>query len=349
MRDVLIDILVDPVDRAPLRLLDATRGDTGDIERGRLQGSHARSYEIADSIPRFVSTDDVGQRQTERSFDFKWHQRELFTSPAMMAQGRQWLVTRYGFESSVAMSEFMAAQPRVLDAGCGGGYSASLWLQSDWGGQMWVGADISAAVDVARERLGGVRNTHFVQADLMQLPFAPETFDVVFTEGVLHHTPSTERAFHALVPLVRRGGELMFYVYRKKSPVREFTDDFIRDRVSHLPPEAAWDALRPLTQLGEALAGLNAEIELTDPIPLLGIPAGRHDVQRLVYWHFAKLFWNHALSFDENHLVNFDWYHPHYAHRHTEDEIRSWCEAAALRIDHFDMQESGYTVRAVRL
>ena len=46
--------------------------------------------------------------------------------------------------------------------------------------------------------------------------------------------------------------------------------------------------------------------------------------------------------------MNFDWYHPRYAHRQTEDEVRSWCGDLGLEIVHFDVQESGLTVRAVR-
>ncbi len=34
----------------------------------------------------------------------------------------------------------------------------------------------------------------------------------------------------ALVPLLAPGGELMFYVYRRKAPIREFTDDYVRER-----------------------------------------------------------------------------------------------------------------------
>jgi hypothetical protein len=61
-----------------------------------------------------------------------------------------------------------------------------------------------------------------------------------------------------------------------------------------------------------------------------------------------KLFWNDAYRFEENHHINFDWYHPRYAHRQTEEEVRRWCAEANLRIIHFDAQESGYTVRAIR-
>ena len=87
---------------------------------------------------------------------------------------------------------------------------------------------------------------------------------------------------------------------------------------------------------------------MPEDVPLLGIRAGRYDIQRLIYWNFAKMFWNDQLSLEENHHVNFDWYHPRYAHRHTEEEVRGWCSEGNLKIVHFDAQESGFTVRAVK-
>ena len=102
------------------------------------------------------------------------------------------------------------------------------------------------------------------------------------------------------------------------------------------------------TKLGQALADLHVEVDVPENITYLGIKAGRYDVQRLIYWHFAKLYWNEALSFEENNHVNFDWYHPRYAHRHTKDEVRRWCAEAELSIKHFDAQESGYTVWAIK-
>jgi len=220
------------------------------------------------------------------------------------------------------------------------------WRNGRW--VDWFGVDISSAIEVAQERLGACPGTCFIQADICHLPFAASTFDLVYSEGALHHTPSTERAFRALVAVLAPGGELMFYVYRKKGPVREFTDDHVRSLVSRLPPAEAWAALRSLTRLGQTLAELRAEVDVPEDIPYLGIKAGRYDVQRLIYWHFAKLFWRADFSLDENNHVNFDWYHPTYAHRHTEDEIRRWCAEAGVRIRHLDAQESGYTVRALK-
>jgi hypothetical protein len=106
--------------------------------------------------------------------------------------------------------------------------------------------------------------------------------------------------------------------------------------------------MAPLTGLAKALAGLHATVEVPDDVPLLGIKAGTYDVQRLIYWHFAKLFWSDDLGFEGSQHVNFDWYHPRFAYRHTEDEVRGWCDDLRLSIVHFNVQESGFTVRAVK-
>lgn len=350
MHRSLIDILVDPQSHAPLAM-SASQANGAQVWEGTLSVSDRTTYPITNGIPRFVLTTDEGQRQTEASFGFKWSRTQTYDSPAMQEATRAWLVQRYGFTDADAMRRYFADRRRVLDAGCGSGFSASCWMTPEWrhGGEAeWIGADISSAIDVAQDRLGTLPATHFVQADILQPPFRSQSFDAILAEGVLHHTPSTERALKALATLLAPDGELLFYVYRKKGPVREFTDDWVRAAVSGMTPQDAWEALRPLTKLGQALAELKAEVTVPEDVPILGVKAGRYDIQRFVYWHFAKLFWRSGCSFEENHHVNFDWYHPRYAHRHTREEIHRWCGEAGLSIRHCDEQESGFTVRAVK-
>lgn len=303
-------------------------------------------YPVRDEIPRFVGTTDSGQKQTSQSFGFKWRQHETYASPGQVAMSHAWLMQRYGFPSDEAMGQYFRSRERILDAGCGAGYSAAILLQAATE-TPYVGVDISEAVDVAAARLSNFADAAFVQADLLALPFAPESFDTILSEGVLHHTPSTEHALRALIPLLARGGELLFYVYRRKGPVREFSDDAIRARIASLPPELAWEAMRPLTQLARALAEAKVEVTVPD-VDLLEIKAGTYDVQRLIYNTFCKLFWNENFTFEENVHVNFDWYHPRYAHRQTEVEVREWCASIGLRVVHMDIQDSGITTRAVR-
>ena len=88
---------------------------------------------------------------------------------------------------------------------------------------------------------------------------------------------------------------------------------------------------RGVTELGRKLSELDATITLERGIPLLGIEPGEHDVQRLLYWHFFKAFWNEELGEEWSDLVNFDWYHPPYASRHTEEEVLGWCRGRRPR------------------
>ena len=350
MHSSLVDHLVDPVGHAPLVLV-AEAWDGDDILEGSLRSLENRVYPIRRGIPRFHVSADDGQEQTRASFDFKWRQQHAYEDEATQDWARTWMLDRYGFGDAATMRAHLAGQGRILDAGCGSGYTAVLWLERGWaadGDGEYIGVDVSEAVDVAAERLRGVERVQFVQADVLQLPFRAGTFGAAFSEGVLHHTPSTERAFASVTEALRPGGELLAYIYRKKGAIREFSDDRIRELVSSLPPEDALAALRPLTMLAKALSETDATVVVPEDVPQLGIPAGEHPIQRLVYWHFVKAFWNDAFTFEGNNLVNFDWYHPVYAHRHTESEVRSWCDRYGLSLTRLDAQESGFTLRAAR-
>jgi len=294
---------------------------------------------------------DQNQQQTAESFGYKWNQTHSYASEASLKACADWQLERYGFSSQNDMQDWFSRRERILDAGCGSGLGSSAWNNSStWqkGRAQWIGLDISSAIHVAQDRLKEIPRTWFVQADLMHPPFAPSSFDTLFSEGVLHHTPDAGKALEVLVELLKPGGEALFYVYRKKGPVREFTDDYIRNQISDQTPAEAWETLRSLTRLGQQLAELNVQVEIPEAIPILGIPAGKMDVQRLIYWNFAKLFWNPTFSFEENLHVNFDWYHPKYAHRYTEEQVRGWCTQMKLDIHHFHAAPSGWTVRAVR-
>ncbi len=300
-------------------------------------------------IPRARELHSDAQAQTEETFGFKWQKRDTFESPASLARMREWLVQRYGDMGAAAWLADADYQPLVLDAGCGAGMSALELFAPVAERIRYLGVDISAAVDVARARFQeqGLA-AGFVQADISRLPFAPASVDVIFSEGVLHHTDSTERAFKSLAPLLKPGGRFMLYVSRRKGPIREFTDDHLRDLLRSMSPEEGWRALEPLTRLGIALGELNAEIDIPEPIDLLNIPAGRINVQRLFYWHVAKMFYRPDLSLDEMNHINFDWYAPANAHRQSVEDVRRWCAESGLDIEREVEEEAGITVIARR-
>lgn len=291
--------------------------------------------------------DDRDQAQTQRTFGFKWEKTDTYTSPAMSDAIGSWLRERYSF----LLSHLDANQGQsVLDIGCGGGNAAALLFADHWSRLRYVGTDISTAVDVAAHRLSETEGEKaYVQADLMRLPFLKNSFDIVFSEGVLHHTPSTKAAIETTVEYVRPGGLYAIYVYSKKSPVREFTDDYVRGLVSDLPSQEAWDKLLPLSKLGAALGELNVDVMVPEDVDLLGIPAGTINIQRLFYWHICKMYHRDGLTLEEMNHINYDWFTPKYAYRQTPEETISWIENCGLKIEKLVSEQAGHTVFARKL
>lgn len=326
------------------------------VEHGLSRGlsrfdSHGVTLVSVDGLLRDEQCYDAGQAQTRTTFAYKWLREDSYGSPAMVEMSRKWLEERYAaLWSHPAAPRDGSDRPLMLDAGSGSCYSSSILFEHRFPELRYVGVEISRAVDVGarlftEKKIDGA----LIQADLMRLPFQDGCFDIVFSEGVLHHTPSTREALAAVARKARKGGAVAFYIYRKKSPVREFTDDFIRDLVTGLPPEQAWKMMEPLTKLGNALGELNAEVDVPEAVELLGIPAGRINVQRLFYWHVCKLFYRSDLTLDEMNHVNFDWFTPTYAHRQSVVDVEEWCRAIGLGIVDLKAEEAGITVVATRL
>jgi SAM-dependent methyltransferase len=80
-----------------------------------------------------------------------------------------------------------------------------------------VALDLNTS-EVAQARLKDSPNVRFVAGDLLTI--GPDelggTFDIVFSVGVLHHTPDPDRGFQNLLRLVRPGGRLIVWVYSKE-------------------------------------------------------------------------------------------------------------------------------------
>ena len=318
------------------------------LEEGQAGVSAAGTQlELRGGILRARALVSDAQAQTADSFGFKWAKRETFDSDHARRRMRDWLIERYGNVEDAPWWSDHGELPVVLDAGCGAAYSAVELLASRLHRVRYVGMDISTAVDVAAQRFTerGLPGA-FVQADLAQPPFADESVDVILSEGVLHHTDSTEQALKRLARLVRPGGRFLFYVYRRKGPIREFTDDYVRARLQELDAEEAWERLLPLTKLGKALGDLHVEVDVPEDVELLEIPAGRIDVQRLFYWHVLKAYHRDEYDLGELHHINYDWFAPRNAHRQSPEEVRSWCLDAGLEVEREDVQEAGITIVA---
>jgi arsenite methyltransferase len=300
-------------------------------------------------ILRAAAEDSTAQAQTRDSFSFIWSNKDRFQSDESLAMLGEWYRSMYGDVADAAWWSEYGASPLLVDAGCGAGLSAVGLFGDRLRRVRYLGLDVSTAVEQAAARMARRRYpAAFVQTNLMTAPLKDGSVDVIFSQGVLHHTDSTEAAIKALAPKLRPGGRFMFYVYRRKGPIREFTDDYVRAKLQTMTPQQAWDAMMPLTKLGKLLGDLNIEIDVPEPIDLLEIPAGRINLQRLIYWHVFKAFHHERWSLDELNHINLDWYMPANAHRQTPEQVRAWCAEAGLAIEREHLQESGITVIARR-
>lgn len=325
--------------------LHVVKESDGEIMEGDFVSSQGRHYPIREGIPRMVSSETLeeGQKKTQEAFSEKWRRSEGFGYEEKSRDFYvNWYLERYKFGTLEALGKFLSKKQRVLDAGTGLGRDSLLYSRLCKG--KVFGVDISQSIDSTYQRLKDHSNLHLLQADLTHLPFPPAFFDFIACDQVLHHTRDTEESFHRLVNHLVPGGDISIYVYRKKAPLREFSDDYLRALVCNMTENEVWRLSEQLTQLGKALSELKATVAVPE-IPELGVKAGNYDLQRFVYWHMLKCYWNTSLRYKDSVMTNFDWYRPRYAHRHTAEEVKKWFSDAGIKIVTFVENESGISVR----
>ena len=151
-------------------------------------------------------------------------------------------------------------------------------------------------------------------------------------DQVVHHTPDAAAAVRSLARLLAPGGVLAFYVYKRKAPLREYADDYLRERTTKMSVEECMEFSAAMSELGPQAVGPRTRRSRSSATSRCWAsrPASTTS-SGSIYWHFLKCFWNDDFSPNLNDLVNFDWYHPPYASRHTEDEVRGWCDDARPR------------------
>src|SRR5436190_9753303 len=233
MKRDLVKVLCCPDCAGNLVLHDTVATGT-DVEMGALScAACGTDYPIVRGIPRFVESDAyVG------SFSYEWNRWN--TVQLDSANG--------GHESEDTFREKTGFTPTdlqgklVLDVGCGAG--RFLDVASRWGATV-VGVDLSFAVDAAHRSMGARPNVSVVQADVNRLPFRPQTFDAIFSLGVLHHSRNTREAFLNLPPLLKDGGDIAVWLYYYTDHVYNAASDLWRWLLRPLPAWAvyAWSWL----------------------------------------------------------------------------------------------------------
>ena len=211
--------------------LDTYKSAHGEILSGNLSCNKGHTFTIVDGIPR-MATSFGESEQVKESFSSKWTMFEdvAFSKRDMEFQFN-WYISRYGFRDSEGLRKLVRSKTNILDVGCGVGRAVG-WFSDFADKQTIIGIDMSDAINVAYRRYGAKPNVHFVQGDILKPPFRKGTFDYISCDQVIHHIQSPEEAFNRQVELLAKGGQLSVYAYRKKGPIREFCDDYIRAKTT---------------------------------------------------------------------------------------------------------------------
>lgn len=287
MKRGLMDFLMCPECRGVLELKE-TLTENAEVKEGIMKcRSCGQSFPIRNFVPRFAATDEYAD-----AFSFEWNsfhdvQIDILNNTD---ESEKTFIEKTGFTKNDVKGRLF------LDAGVGAGRFAE--IVSRWGGEV-IGIDLSYAVDAAYKNIGNRPNVHIVQTDIFNLPFKPETFDHMYSIGVLHHTPDTRKAFGSLVPFLKKGGTFAVYIYERG--IYHLYSDLWRKITAKLP-----------LKLMYLISAVAAPLYYIYKIPVLGSALQF----RFPISHHPKWKWRW--------LDTFDWYTPKYQWKHTYPEVYSW-------------------------
>ena len=338
MKYRLLDLLAcpqcgEPFEAEPFATTPAGEGQE-EIEQGLLRCACGMWYPIVDGIPVIlpnaldiysqfareyrdrlppwrISPEEIERfekekKKTQDSFGFEW---TIYS--AVRAERDE----GYALEGGLKPDFFR--DKLVLDAGCG--YGRHVKVIQGYGAEV-VGIDLSVAVINARRITRELPRTHIVQADLFAPPFRRELFDLVYSWGVLHHTPDPRRAFEGLVDFAKPGGDISVKIYRKRPAPAALMEGLIRKVTLRLP-------LRLLYYLAYLAVPVNWFYGAIGR----HIPGVREAIQGII-----RVDPNWRIS----HIDTFDWYHPAYQFHFPMEEVESWFREKGL-VDIIGVESKG--------
>lgn len=130
-----------------------------------------------------------------------WNATPLYSTEGQRYREYPWLYDAAEFRKH--------AGEKVLEVGCGTGTDL---LQFAKHGSVATGVDITSShVELARARLANRAQVYM--ADMRRLPFIGNSFDYVYSHGVLHHSDEPTRAVREMLRVLRPGGRINVHVY----------------------------------------------------------------------------------------------------------------------------------------
>jgi len=312
MKLSLLGLLACPVCGGDLKfvVLEAYPRHDEDVEDATLGCKLCqREYPVVAGIPRLRPPEPVARATAKTRDAFGW---EWLRYPGSLPGDKETFLE----ETMLPPHEFSGKL--VLDAGCGmGRYSAvALALGADV-----IAIDMSESLIRVAELARTTSKLHPVEGDLLHPPFKKGVFDVVYSQGVLHHTADTHAAFKAVAALLKPRGLLSVWLYGKAGRFVDFSTNPLkpgRDWIAKHRRLAWWIVL-----VRHILSDCVRVITTRLPVPV--VYALCHPLTWLGVVPGLKWF---TYSVDPRYQVrlieNFDWISPPYQWHHTKEELLRW-------------------------
>jgi SAM-dependent methyltransferase len=293
---------------------EQTELETGSL---RCKGC-AVEYPILEGIPRMFPGRQTDQRvlKTRQTFGWEW----LRYPPASRPEDRDIFL-----EETQTTAEDWPGK-LVLDAGCGMGRYARIALSL---GAQVVAFDLSDSLLRLIPEAQKNPNLHIVQGDLLATPFKTGAFDIVYSQGVIHHTADTRGAFDSIAPLVRRGGLLSVWVYGTPGSYSSFSSNPLRT-------ERAW--MRAVMPIMWLLVWLRQIFSDTLRVFTTRMPVGLlymlcYPLTVIGMIPVIKFFtFSVESQFRVRLTENYDWLAPPFQTKHTKEEVGGWFKAAGVEV-----------------
>jgi SAM-dependent methyltransferase len=170
-----------------------------------MQSFDNSSFEVVNSAGKeifiFKGNQQNIDEKTVASFGDEWTVFDSFSDEEIKTAGDQYFDI---------VSDELITNKYLLDVGCGTGR----WTKYISNKAAFVECiDPSDAVFSAAKLLKDCSNTRISKAGVDNIPFQDDTFDLVFSLGVLHHIPDTLQAMKSCVGKVKPGGYFLVYLY----------------------------------------------------------------------------------------------------------------------------------------
>ena len=247
---------------------------------------------------------DVDQERTKATYGLQWNRFRILRPE----EDRATFANRTGFEAA------SLAGLAVLDGGCGMG--RYLRVAAEAGARVY-GLDLSEATRAARDLTAEYTDVLVLRGDLLRPPFAPGSFDRIYSIGVLDHTPDPRAAFLALARLLKPGGTIAIWVYRRERPVLERIIGLHRAVSRRLP----LNAVLALSRWTAPIGGLKRRM----------IASENRLVAKLgVALNLATIGVSMHPDPEVRVCDTLDWYAPQFMSRHTIEEVTDWFVEAGL-------------------